>query len=85
MDLVTIAIMLCIGNTAAWLAAIYVEGGDRLLLPNIILGTIGAFVPGLLIDRYLPGTGIAGSGLGAMCGAGLLIYAAHRWRRQRSG
>ncbi len=79
MDLVSIVIMLCIGNAAGWIATIYAKGGDTRLLGNVTIGLIGAFILGLSISYYCPLSGIISAG--AMLGAALLLFVAHRLRR----
>ena len=83
MDFLGFSLMLCVGNTAGWLAAIYVPGGDRLLLANVTIATLGAFAGGLAVALIFPVTGGLGAGLGAVPAAALALAAAYRWRRSR--
>jgi hypothetical protein len=83
MDFLGFTLMLCVGNTAGWLVAIYVPGGDRLLLANVAIATLGAFAAGISVALIFPVTGGLGAGFGAVPGAALALLAAYRWRRPR--
>jgi len=80
MDFLGFILMLCVGNTAGWLIAIYVKDGDRLLLANVTVATIGAFAGGLSVALVFPVTGGIGAGIGALPGSALALLAAYRWR-----
>lgn len=84
MDFLGFILMLCIGNTAGWLIAIYVKDGDLHLLENITIATIGSFVGGLSFAALFPVTGGIGAGMGAIPGAAIFLLAAYRLRRARS-
>jgi hypothetical protein len=80
MDFLGFILMLCVGNTAGWLVAIYVKDGDRLLLANVTIATLGAFAGGLAVALVFPVIGGIGAGMGAVPGAALALLAAYRWR-----
>jgi len=73
MDLVSIAILMCIGNAAGWLAFMYMEGGGVGLIQGVALGIVGAFVGGILLAKGLPQFGIVGAMVGGAFGAVFLI------------
>jgi hypothetical protein len=83
MDFLGFVLMLCVGNTAGWLVAIYVKDGERRLLENVTIATIGAFMAGLSVAYLFPVTGGIGAGMGAIPGAALALFAAYRLRRAR--
>lgn len=83
MDFLGFSLMLCVGNTAGWLVAIYVPGGDRLLLANITIATLGAFAGGLAVALLFPVSGGLGAGIGAVPAAAVALLLAYRWRRAR--
>ena len=83
MDFLGFSLMLCVGNTAGWLVAIYVPGGDRRLFANVAIATLGAFAGGLAVALIFPVTGGLGAGIGAVPAAALALLLAYRWRRLR--
>jgi uncharacterized membrane protein YeaQ/YmgE (transglycosylase-associated protein family) len=69
--------MLCIGNTAGWLASIYTVGGDHRLLINVVAGIIGAAIAGLLIEYVFLIPGTIEQMIAAAIGAGILLAVVH--------
>ncbi len=60
MDLFTIVLMLCIGNTAGWLVGIYMEGGRLGVLGDVSAATAGALAAGLVYRQFVPEAGHIG-------------------------
>jgi len=85
MDFLGFTLMLCVGNTAGWLVAIYVRGGDRRLLFNTAVATIGAFAAGLATVWAFPSTEGLGAGIGAVPGAAVALLLGYRLRRAPGG
>lgn len=53
---------LVIGGLAGWLASVLVQGGGMGIVLDIIVGIVGAFVGGLIV-QLLGGTGFTGFNL----------------------
>ena len=75
MDPVSSMILISIGNVVAWLAAIYIQDAVRGLLGNVVISTIGAFVAGYAILKFLSEPNAVGVVFGAAFGSVLLLYA----------
>lgn len=71
---------MCIGNTVAWLMAIYMEDAQRHLIWNVMAGSAGAAACGLAFVWAAPGPGIAGLLFGGPVCAVLAILS---WRAVR--
>ena len=52
MDLVSIVLMMCVGNAAGWLPSLYIEGSRLGVLGDVIVATAGALAAGYY--RILP-------------------------------
>jgi uncharacterized membrane protein YeaQ/YmgE (transglycosylase-associated protein family) len=73
-----IILFLIIGGIAGWLAGELMTGDDYGLLPNILLGIIGAVVGGLLFSALGIGVaGLIGQLVVATIGAMAVIFVAH--------
>jgi uncharacterized membrane protein YeaQ/YmgE (transglycosylase-associated protein family) len=73
MDLTSIVIMLCIGNTAGWLAGIYWEGGRYGLLGDVAGATVGSLVAGILFRAILPALGTEGTIVASTIGSAIVL------------
>lgn len=81
MDLVTIALCMCVGNVVAWLIALYTERGMEHLIWNVALGSIGAAACGLAVSWFATRFGsVWFLALSPLC-AFLAIRAGHAARR----
>ncbi len=60
MDLFSIILMLCVGNTVGWLAGIYVQGGLLGILGDVIVATVGALAAGFVYRQFGPEAGAVG-------------------------
>ncbi|MEC9369044.1 MAG: hypothetical protein VX871_10185 [Pseudomonadota bacterium] len=87
MDYVSIILSMCIGNTVAWVLAIYTDTGSRRLLFNVIAGSAGAALCGLLLFWMIPPFATAGLLIAGPPCAWAAIAAAHGllWRFRRGG
>ena len=81
LDNLTIILCLCIGNTVAWLIAIYTKRGVHLLIWNVLFGTVGAALWALAITWITPALGIVGLLMAGPLAAVLMIVAGHAVRR----
>lgn len=54
-----ILIWIVIGGLAGWLASVLVRGGGMGILMNVIVGIIGAFIGGLIVELF-GGAGFTG-------------------------
>ena len=81
MDLTSIVIMLCIGNTAGWIAGIYFEGGRFGLLGDVIAATAGAMLAGLIYRQIVPVAGTFGLLICGVIGAVLMTILLRRWTK----
>ena len=81
MDLTSIVIMLCIGNTAGWIAGIYFEGGRFGLLGDVTAATAGAMLAGYLYRLPVPVAGTIGLLICGMTGAVLATMLLRRCTR----
>ena len=74
MDPLSMFIFLSIGNVVGWLAGMYWKNALPGLIGHVVVSTIGAFVAGFLMLRfiqYITGLGVIA---GAFVGAALLLY-----------
>jgi uncharacterized membrane protein YeaQ/YmgE (transglycosylase-associated protein family) len=85
MDLVSIVILMCIGNAAGWLASMYMAGGGVGMIRGVALGIFGALVGGIALAKALPQYGIVATMIGGTVGAVLLILLARRLLARGSG
>ncbi len=73
----SILVWIIIGGLAGWLASVLVRGGGMGLLMDIIVGIIGAFIGGLIVQLF-GGTGFTGFNLWsfivALIGAVVLLW-----------
>lgn len=78
-----ILIWILIGAVAGWLASQIVRGGSSGLLPNIVIGIVGAFVGGWLLRELgiSVAAGLLGVILSATIGAIVLLSVVHAVRR----
>ena len=71
-----ILVWIVIGGLAGWLASVLVRGGGMGVLMNVIVGIIGAFIGGLIVELF-GGTGFTGFNLWsfvvAFIGAAVLL------------
>jgi hypothetical protein len=81
----SIFIAICIANTVAWLIAIYSENGVRNLLWNVIFGTVGTLLLGLIISLVEPPYPTAILLFGGPICALLMIWAGHAVKRRLLG
>ncbi|HEU0027315.1 MAG TPA: GlsB/YeaQ/YmgE family stress response membrane protein [Ktedonobacterales bacterium] len=58
----SILIWIIIGGLAGWLASVLVRGGGMGVLMDVIVGIIGAFIGGLIVQLF-GGTGFTGFNL----------------------
>jgi uncharacterized membrane protein YeaQ/YmgE (transglycosylase-associated protein family) len=84
MDLVSIVILMCIGNAAGWLTFLYMPGGGIGLIRGVGVGILGAFGGGLLLAVALPQYGVVSAVVGGAFGAVLLILLARRLMQRRA-
>lgn len=74
-----IVVWIVIGGLAGWLASLVVRGGGSGILMNIVIGVVGAFIGGFLVQS-LGGTGVTGfniwSFIVAFVGAVILLLVA---------
>jgi uncharacterized membrane protein YeaQ/YmgE (transglycosylase-associated protein family) len=78
MDLFSIIIMLCVGNTVGWLAGIYVEGGRLGILGDVSAATAGALATGFVYRQFVPQAGTIGLLAAGIVAATLALVL---WRR----
>ncbi|NQU57743.1 MAG: GlsB/YeaQ/YmgE family stress response membrane protein [Rhodospirillales bacterium] len=85
MHWVNVAIILCVGNFVAWMAAMYVSNAVSGLLGHLVVSTIGAFIGGYLTLEIIPKYGTAGMIPGALVGSILLLYFVRfkKWRLRK--
>ncbi len=57
-----ILIWIIIGGLAGWLASVLVRGGGMGILMDIVVGIVGAFIGGLIVELF-GGTGFSGFNL----------------------
>jgi uncharacterized membrane protein YeaQ/YmgE (transglycosylase-associated protein family) len=71
-----IIVWIIIGGLAGWLASVLVRGGGMGILMDVIVGIIGAFIGGLIVQLF-GGTGFTGlniwSFIVALIGAVVLL------------
>ncbi len=71
-----ILVWIVIGGLAGWLASVVVRGGGMGVLMNVIVGIIGAFIGGLVVELF-GGAGFTGWNLWsffvAFLGAAVLL------------
>lgn len=73
---------MCIGNTVAWLMAVYMEDGQYNLLWNVMIGSLAAALCGLAMAWLVPAYRVAGLLLaGPLCAIGAIL-AWHSARRR---
>ena len=78
MDLVSIVLMMCVGNAAGWLASRYIEGGRLGVLGDVIVATAGALAAGFIYRQFVPQAGTIGLlAVGIVAAAVALVL----WRR----
>jgi len=78
MDLFSIVLMLCVGNTAGWLVGIYMEGGRLGVLGDVSAATAGALAAGFIYRQFVPEAGHIGLlAVGIVTAAIALVL----WRR----
>ena len=73
MDLFSIVLMLCVGNTAGWMAGIYVEGGRLGILGDVSAATAGALATGFVYRQFVPVAGTVGLLAAGMVAAVLVL------------
>jgi uncharacterized membrane protein YeaQ/YmgE (transglycosylase-associated protein family) len=78
MDLFSIIVMLCVGNTVGWLAGIYVEGGRLGILGDVSAATAGALATGFVYRQFVPQAGTIGLLAAGIVAATLALVL---WRR----
>ena len=78
MDLFSIVLMLCVGNTAGWLVGIYMEGGRFGLLGDVSAAVAGTLAAGLIYRQFVPEAGHIGLLAAGIVAATLAIML---WRR----
>jgi uncharacterized membrane protein YeaQ/YmgE (transglycosylase-associated protein family) len=78
MDLFSIILMLCVGNTVGWLAGIYMEGGRFGILGDVSAATAGALATGIVYRQFVPQAGIIGLLAAGIAAATLALVL---WRR----
>ena len=70
-----IIIFLAIGAAAGWLAGTLMKGGGAGLIPNIIIGVIGAFIGGFVFTLLgISAGGLLGSIITATAGTAILLW-----------
>lgn len=74
MDPVGLIVLLVIGAIAGWLASQLVRGGSAGLIPNMLVGVVGAVIAGFLLPGLLPIGGLLGEIVSATIGAVLLLF-----------
>lgn len=76
MDIMSLVIFLLIGLIAGWGASTLFSGGGRGILPDMLLGVLGAFLGGYLFNilGVSAGVGLVGALFSAFVGASLLIF-----------
>jgi uncharacterized membrane protein YeaQ/YmgE (transglycosylase-associated protein family) len=57
-----ILVWIIVGGLAGWLASVLVRGGGMGILMNVIVGIVGAFIGGLIVELF-GGTGFTGFNL----------------------
>ena len=79
-----LVMFLVIGAIVGWLAGVIVKGYGFGLAGNILVGVIGSFVGGLLFTHFhlVHGSGLLGSGIGALAGAVILLLLLRLVRRR---
>ena len=78
MDLVSIVLMLCVGNVAGWLAGIYMEAGRFGVLGDVSAATAGAVAAGFVYRQFVPEAGTIGLLAAGMAAAAMALVL---WRR----
>jgi uncharacterized membrane protein YeaQ/YmgE (transglycosylase-associated protein family) len=78
MDLFSIILMLCVGNTAGWLAGIYIEAGRFGILGDVSAATAGALAAGFVYRQFVPLAGTVGLLAAGIVAAALALVL---WRR----
>lgn len=74
MDPVALLVFLAIGATDVWMAGQIIKGGGFGLVGDIIVGSIGAVVAGLLLPGFLPFVGHVGQIISATVGAIISLF-----------
>ncbi len=86
MTLEMVIIWLLVGLVAGWLASQVVRGGGSGVVPNIVIGIVGAFLGGIVFRAAgwrAPFGGYAGLIFVAFIGAALLLLILGLTRRRR--
>lgn len=78
MDLVSIVLMMCVGNTAGWLAGIYMETGRLGVLGDVSVAIAGAMAAGFIYRQFVPQAGTIGLLAAGMVAAAVALVL---WRR----
>jgi uncharacterized membrane protein YeaQ/YmgE (transglycosylase-associated protein family) len=83
MDPYSMMIMISIGNVVGWLANMYVTNALSGLIGHVVISTIGAFIGGYFLLRFLAESDNLSMIVSAFIGAGLLLFLV-RFRNWRS-
>lgn len=78
MDLFSIVLMLCVGNVAGWLVAIYMETGRFGVLGDVSVATAGALAAGFIYRQFIPQAGTIGLLAAGIVAAAVALVL---WRR----
>ena len=83
MSLESLLIFLIIGALAGWLAGVIVKGSGFGLIGDMVVGVIGSFIGGWLLNhfRIFHTGGLLGTLLGATLGAVVLLFVVRLVRR----
>jgi len=78
MDLVSIVLMMCVGNAVGWIAGIYMESGRLGVLGDVSVATAGALAVGFIYRQFVPQAGTIGLLVLGMVAAAVALVL---WRR----
>ena len=79
MDLVSIVLMICVGNTAGWLAGIYMKTGRLGVLGDVSVAIAGAMAVGYIYRQFVPQAGTVGLLVTGMVASAVALLLWHRY------